>query len=59
MEGKAKLDAYMHNKHGAPSLLSAIKLHLSMKQLVLILSVLLLLLINGIEPQVEAGEPII
>ena len=32
---------------------------LSAKQLVLILSVLLLPLINGIEPQVEAGEMII
>jgi len=40
--------------------LPVIKLHLSTKQLALILSVLLLLpLINSIDPQVEAGEMII
>ena len=38
---------------------SATKLHLPAKQLVLILGVLLLPLINGIEPLVEAGELII
>ena len=38
--------------------LSTIKLHLSTKQLVLILSMLLLLVINGIEPQVEARKVI-
>ena len=39
--------------------LPAIKVHLPAKQLVLILSALLLLLINGIKPQVETGEMII
>jgi len=38
--------------------LPAIKLHLLAKQLMLILSALLLPLIKGIEPQVEAGEMI-
>ena len=37
-------------------LLPAIKLHLPMEQLLLALSVLLLMLINGIEPQVEVRE---
>ena len=36
-----------------------IKVSLPAKQLVLILSVLLLPLINGIEPQVETGEMVI
>jgi len=40
-------------------LLPAIKLHLSVEQLLLGLSLLLLTLINCIEPQVEAGEVII
>ena len=39
--------------------LPVMKLHLSAKQLVLIFSVLLMPLINGIEPQVEAREMII
>jgi len=39
--------------------LSAVKLHLPAKQFLLILSVFLLLLINGVKPQVEAGKMII
>jgi len=39
--------------------LPAVKVHISVKQLVLILSVLLLSLINGIEPQVEVAEVVI
>ena len=39
--------------------LPAIKLHLPAKQLVLIVRTLLLPLIYGIEPQVEAGKVII
>jgi len=36
--------------------LSVIKFHLSMKQLVLILSMLLLPLIDSVKPQLETGE---
>ena len=39
--------------------LSAIIVHLPAKQLVMILSVLLLSLINGIEPHLEVGERVV
>jgi len=39
--------------------LSAIKVHLPTRQLVLVISVLLLPLINGINPQVEAREMVV
>ena len=39
--------------------LLAVKLHLPVKQFLLILSMLLLPLINGVEPQVKVGKMII
>jgi len=49
----------MRSRHGALSLLLAIKLYLLAEQLLLIRNVFLLMLINCIEPQVEAREVVI
>ena len=59
MEARANHGAHMRSKSGAPSCVVDDQVHLPAKQLVLILSVMLLLLINSIKPHVEVGEIII
>ena len=57
--GTANRGTRTHSTHDAPSYITGDQIHLPTKQLVLILSVLLLPLINGIEPQGGAREAIV